>query len=204
MSRRLLGPDELDLWQEVAAKAKPLQSKKSTVIPVKIAPQRAVKPLLLNPDLVAPARLRVKAFENGQLASAPASVPSERITIAKPYTQPPIQMDQKAYARLKRGKIAPEARIDLHGMTSQEAHPQLICFILRAFNAGNRLVLVITGKGKPGEGRDIIPRQTGVLKQKVPHWLRLAPISSVVLEVANAHIKHGGGGALYVYLRRKR
>jgi len=89
-------------------------------------------------------------------------------------------------------------------MTLQQAHPELIRFILKTHADGCRLVLVITGKGKPGQGEDIIPRRTGVLRQKVPQWLRLAPVSSAILEVTPAHVKHGGNGALYVYLRRHR
>mgnify|MGYP005694519765 CR=1 FL=1 len=109
-----------------------------------------------------------------------------------------------SFNQVKRGKLRPEARIDLHGMTLQQAHPELIGFILKSHANGCRLVLVITGKGKPGQGEDIIPRRSGVLRHKVPQWLRLAPVSSAILEVTPAHVKHGGGGAFYVYLRRHR
>ena len=61
-------------------------------------------------------------------------------------------MDAKAFARMSRGKLSPEARIDLHGMTLAEAHPELIGFILNAQAQGLRLVLVITGKGKRRRG----------------------------------------------------
>jgi DNA-nicking Smr family endonuclease len=124
--------------------------------------------------------------------------------IANPNPVPALQMDQKAFNRLQRGKMTPESCIDLHGMTLQQAHPNLIGFILRSHAIGYRLVLVITGKGKQGLDVDIFPYRTGVLKQKVPKWLRLPPVSSAVLEISQAHLKHGGGGAFYVYLRRKR
>ena len=114
------------------------------------------------------------------------------------------QMDKKAYGQLKRGKLKPEARIDLHGMTLNQAYPRLIGFISDAHAAGKRLVLVITGKGKGRDDGGPIPTPTGILRHHVPGWLRSPPLSAMVLEVTESHIRHGGGGALYVYLRRRR
>jgi len=75
---------------------------------------------------------------------------------------------------------------------------------LNAQSAGLRLVLVITGKGRPGADHGPIPRPHGVLRHQVPQWLRLPPLGPAVLQVAEAHLKHGGSGAYYVYLRRQR
>ena len=105
---------------------------------------------------------------------------------------------------MSKGKLAPDARIDLHGMTVSEAHPELIRFILNAYSDGLRLVLVITGKGKAGPDVGPIPQRYGVLKHQVPNWLRSAPLGGLILQVSEAHLKHGGAGALYVYLRRVR
>lgn len=113
-------------------------------------------------------------------------------------------MDRKAFGRMKRGKLVPEARIDLHGMTLDQAHPALTRFILGAQSSGKRLVLVITGKGKMEEDNILFARQRGVLKRQVPHWLQMSPLSHAVQQVSPAHIRHGGDGALYVYLRRQR
>ncbi|MCX7287087.1 MAG: Smr/MutS family protein [Rhodobacterales bacterium] len=117
--------------------------------------------------------------------------------------QATVQMDAKTHGKMTRGKLAPEARIDLHGMTLAEAHPELIRFILDAQAAGLRLVLVITGKGKLREDSGPIPQRMGALRHQVPQWLRLSPIGPVVLQVTEAHLKHGGSGAYYVYLRRR-
>ena len=91
--------------------------------------------------------------------------------------------------------------VDLHGMFRDEAYPELVAFILNAQSAGKRLVLVITGKGREGDdwtgGR-------GVLRRQVPQWLQLPPLGPAVLEVRPAHLKHGGDGAYYVYLRRRK
>jgi len=114
-----------------------------------------------------------------------------------------VQMDAKKHLQMTRGKLDPEARIDLHGMTLAEAHPELIRFILNAHAAGMRLVLVITGKGKQTPDHGPIPQRMGVLRHQVPHWLHMAPLGPAVLQVREAHLKHGGGGAYYVYLRKR-
>ena len=111
-------------------------------------------------------------------------------------------MDAKVFGKMTRGKLAPEARIDLHGMTLAQAHPELIRFILNAHAAGMRLVLVITGKGKHKDDFGPIPQRMGALRHSVPQWLRLPPLGPVVLQVSEAHLRHGGSGAYYIYLRR--
>ena len=113
-------------------------------------------------------------------------------------------MDKKSFTRLKRGKVKPEARLDLHGLTLDRAHPALSRFILSAQKSGKRLVLVITGKGRDRDDGGPIPVRTGILRHHVPQWLSSPPLSSAVLQVTQSHISHGGEGAFYVYLRRKR
>jgi DNA-nicking Smr family endonuclease len=89
-------------------------------------------------------------------------------------------------------------------MTLDRAHPALTQFILGSHAKGRRLVLVITGKGKMRDEGGPIPVRHGVLRHQVPQWLSMPPLSSAVLQVSQAHISHGGGGAYYVYLRRHR
>jgi DNA-nicking Smr family endonuclease len=117
--------------------------------------------------------------------------------------QTPV-MDRKIYGKMKRGKLRPEGRIDLHGMTVAQAHPALTGFILNAQKRGHRLVLVITGKGKRGDDFGPIPARHGVLRHQVPGWLSLPPLGAVVMDISPAHIGHGGDGAYYVYLRKTR
>ncbi len=111
-------------------------------------------------------------------------------------------MDRKAFMRMSRGKLVPEARIDLHGMTLAEAQPALVGFILSSHASARRLVLVITGKGRPADGDAF--RRRGILRHQVPDWLRMPPLAGLVLDIREAHFRHGGAGALYVYLRRTR
>lgn len=125
-------------------------------------------------------------------------------TLSEGLASAPLNMDRKKYAKMNRGKLSPEARIDLHGMTLAQAQPALTRFILNSWALDRRLVLVITGKGKHRDDGGPIPVRHGVLKHQVPHWLRSAPLREVILQVSEAHLKHGGAGAYYVYLRRQR
>ena len=104
----------------------------------------------------------------------------------------------------RQGKIRPEAKLDLHGLNLSQAQPILTKFVLDAHGKGLRLILIITGKGRNTEDHDIIPKRKGILKANVPNWLSMEPLSSKILQITNAHVKHGGGGAFYVYLRKKR
>jgi DNA-nicking Smr family endonuclease len=115
----------------------------------------------------------------------------------------PARIDRRRYDRLVRGKLEPEARLDLHGMTRDAARAALIGFLLGAQARGTRLVLVITGKGRADTSDAIIPERTGILRHSLPHWLNAPPLTGMVLEVRPAHRRHGGAGAVYLYLRRR-
>jgi DNA-nicking Smr family endonuclease len=107
--------------------------------------------------------------------------------------------------RLRRGLIEPDARIDLHGMTQRAAHRALFAWLAAAHKRGHRLVLVITGKGNPknGENASWMMSDHGVLKQMTPRWLNEPELAALIAYTRPAHAKHGGGGALYVYLRKR-
>jgi DNA-nicking Smr family endonuclease len=113
-----------------------------------------------------------------------------------PSDHPAAGLDRRSAQRLRRGELRPEARLDLHGMTQEEAHRALAHFIARAQEDGLRALLVITGKGGGGRG--------GVLREAVPRWLEEPSIRGRILGVAPARPKDGGAGALYVLLRRRR
>jgi len=190
--RRSLRPEEEELWQAVARTAKPMHAP--------IFHRKSVEPApVFTPD--PPRGLpRFRVGEKVAVKSGHDILPplKDRLSNA------PIMMDAKNYARMSRGKLAPEGRLDLHGMTVAEAHPELIRFILNAHSDGLRLVLVITGKGKPGPDHGPIPTRYGVLKHQVPTWLHMPPLGPAILQVSEAHLKHGGSGAYYVYLKRHR
>jgi DNA-nicking Smr family endonuclease len=108
--------------------------------------------------------------------------------------------------RLRRGLIEPQARIDLHGMTQGAAHRALFTWLAAAHGRGLRLVLVVTGKGNPknDENAPWMMSAHGVLKQMVPRWLNEPELAALIAKAQPAHARHGGGGALYVYLRKAR
>jgi DNA-nicking Smr family endonuclease len=117
-----------------------------------------------------------------------------------PKLPPPLMpIDRRLKQRLARGQIEIDGRIDLHGRTLSEAHAALLRFLHRAQGEGARTVLVITGKGGPDPERG-----RGVLRRQVPLWLTLPDLRAYVLAVEEAHLAHGGAGALYVRLRRGR
>ena len=203
MSRRRLRPDELDLWKRVARTAERLHPERREVGQ---PPQPKANPKRSgNPELPpAPATEIPAQFRIGARAPKKAGHHDRADDLSEQIARQPLRMDNRAYGRLKRGKLRPEARIDLHGMTLDQAHPALIGFILRAQGAGKRLVLVITGKGRDRDGGGPIPVRQGVLRHQVPQWLSMPPLSGAVLQVSEAHLRHGGSGAFYVYLRRSR
>ena len=195
MSRRKVRPDELALWRKVAGTADPLH-------PDRPAPAKS----LLKPAAreVRPAPKPIEAFEIGQKVNGRAPAHDVLPGLTDRMKALPVTMDKRTHAKLRRGKTRPDARIDLHGMTVDRAHGVLTGFILRAHSQGKRLVLVITGKGKRTDDDGPIPVRQGVLRHNVPHWLQIPPLSQVVMQVSEAHGRHGGGGAYYVYLRRPR
>jgi DNA-nicking Smr family endonuclease len=115
-------------------------------------------------------------------------------------------LDGSTQTRLNRGLVEPQARLDLHGMTQGAAHRALDSFLRGACERGLRLVVIITGKGNPRTA-DVAAWTAsphGALKEMVPRWLAEPPLSNLIAKMQAAHIRHGGSGALYVYLRKNR
>ena len=104
-------------------------------------------------------------------------------------------IDRSNARRLQRGQMALEDRLDLHGLSKEQAHRQLIAFISRAVQQNLRHVLVITGKGRDGQG---------VLRHEVPLWLKDAPLAGYINAISQAQPQDGGAGALYIRLKRQR
>jgi DNA-nicking Smr family endonuclease len=175
---RNLSDEERALWESVAKQVKPLRKK-----------PRAAKPLNGAPELPAEPR-----------PAAPAR-PIQAVQAAKPKPAPPLTpLGRRERSRLSRGRSEIDARIDLHGMTQLRAHRALLSFLQRAYADGATFVLVITGKGKVGGTEE----QRGVLRRQVPNWLSLPEFRALVVGFEEAHIGHGGEGALYVRIRRAR
>lgn len=119
--------------------------------------------------------------------------------------------NKRKMRKLAKGRIAIDARIDLHGMRQREAHSALRSFLINAQAKGHRLVLVITGKGQSrrrdgengGCGAAAASDEPGVLRRSVPIWMAGADLAAIVVSYTSAHQRHGGGGAIYVHLRKR-
>lgn len=172
--RRVLSYDERVLW---------------TMVTQSIAPMHEAPP---EPEIaegappVSPPPKRIVRKHDRAEPTAPA----------KPSLPPLEPLGRRMRHRVARGRAEIDARMDLHGLTQPEAHAALSRFLHAASARGARLVLVITGKGGGGE--------RGVLRRQVPQWLALPEFRDFVIGFEDAHIAHGGAGALYVRLRRRR
>ena len=113
-------------------------------------------------------------------------------------------LDRRSALRLKRGQVSIDATLDLHGMTQARARTELDRFLGKAISRGHRTLLVITGKGDRARERWNRDDGPGVLRRQVPAWLRDHPQARDILAISNASPAHGGAGALYVVLRRRR
>ncbi|MEA2882803.1 MAG: hypothetical protein QOH32_2059 [Bradyrhizobium sp.] len=177
--RRALSEEERALWESVAKQIKPLRK----------------KPRLKMSD---PAAIEESSVATRPASkSLPAAAVAKRLTPARP---PPLApLGRRERSQLSRGRKDIEARLDLHGMTQSRAHRALQSFLQRASSDGLTFVLVITGKGTAASdsGR-------GVLRRQVPEWLNLPEFRALVVGFEQAHIGHGGEGALYVRVRRAR
>ena len=192
-----LSADDKALWERVAQSATPLDRSR-----LRAEMPEAAKPT--EPAAPEPARERLPKFRIGEKATQAAHPPQPAQDLSDRLAHAPVRMDHGAHRKMLRGKLTPEARVDLHGMTLSQAHPVLTRFILDSYDDGRRLVLVITGKGKDRDAGDPIPIRRGLLRHQVPGWLRAPPIGALVLDIREAHRRHGGAGAYYVYLRKRR
>ncbi|MCT4684954.1 MAG: Smr/MutS family protein [Roseicyclus sp.] len=197
-----LSADDRELWNRVTQSATPLD--RSRLRPGLPETPGAKPPPQPKPKSSDPAGDRLQSFRVGEKATQVAHPPQPVRDLSARLAQAPVRMDHGTHRKMLRGKLSPEARIDLHGMTLAQAHPVLMRFILEAHASGKRLVLVITGKGKDRDEGGPIPVRRGILRHQVPGWLHAPPLGALVLEIREAHLRHGGGGAYYVYLRKGR
>jgi DNA-nicking Smr family endonuclease len=179
--KRGLSEEERALWESVAKQVKPLRKR-----------QRASKPPAASPE--AETKTTSKPVASPRRVAPPRIVPPPKI---EPPPLAPIGRRERSH--LSRGRKEIDARLDLHGMTQTRAHRTLFGFLQRAHHDGLTFVLIITGKGKMGA-----ESERGVLRRQVPQWLSLPEFRSLVVGFEEAHIGHGGEGALYVRVRRAR
>ena len=175
-----LSADDRRVWQKIAETVKPMPPHydKATFAEILDSPPGPVEPVKCLPKY-----LPVQAQHK----------------IARPLPELAVGhmpgLDRRTAERVTRGALGIDARLDLHGLTRDQAQSRLMHFIARAYEMGNRAILVITGKGQAG---------SGVLKSEVPRWLNLPHVRAKVLGFSYAQPKDGGDGALYVLIKRRR
>jgi DNA-nicking Smr family endonuclease len=176
---RRLPADDSELWRRVTRDVAPLRSRPA------------------NPPPPPPSPSPASGGGQGGGDGNEATEPRAKLTGAASPPHPPLDrhagIDRATAERVRRGRYPVEAILDLHGMTQEEAHRALSRFIAASRAAGQRCVLVVTGHGRMGGG---------VLKAAVPRWLDEPGLRPQVLMLAPARPPDGGGGALYVLLRR--
>ena len=174
--RRQRGLSEADraLWRAYAAEIVPLPGR--ALPPAPAPPPAASAPTAKAPIVAAP-------------TPAPRWAPPD-IAV----NTPPSGLDDRRWRDLRRGRIAPERTIDLHGRRAQEAHAAVHAFLADAYAEGLRCVAVITGRGSTTEG--------GVLRRELPHWLNAPDLRRIILGAAHPH--RANSGSVHVLLRRRR
>nr|WP_155146255.1 Smr/MutS family protein [Roseibium sp. RKSG952] len=178
-----MSPEDRALWAKVAKTLTPLHPQKAIPEPVESAVEA---PIEKQPDATTNTSTAIRPPEPG----------------GKPPAPPPLRrMENRHRRKLVRGVNQIDARIDLHGLTQYQAHDRLRGFLYEAQARGHKVVLVITGKGAPGTG---FMEERGVLRRVVPQWLAMPDMRSLVIGYEEAHVTHGGTGALYVRIRRRR
>lgn len=175
--------DKNKLWEKVKKTVKPLESNRAgdmAQFVVDLNPGQSKEPFPKRP---------VGNIAKIQRPSSPE--PKISYNLASKLGQ----LDESTRKKISKGRLEIDARIDLHDMTQIEAYSRLSRFLDRAYEMGNRTVLVITGKGFRGEG---------VLRNAVPRWLNEPAFRRIVSGYHEATLVHGGSGALYVRVRRKK
>ena len=212
-----LTPEDREIWERVASSVTPLAGPApvatgrkgllASATPFPGIPGQAEPAARAEPPPMPKAEPQAPLFPNRfriGMAARPAPPRHDLLPSLPERLAAAPKVDGGIQAKLRRGKLRPEARIDLHGMTLSEAHPALTGFLIEAHAAGRRLVLVITGKGKDRDDGTVLRAPRGVLRHQVPSWVQTGMLAAIVLQITPAHISHGGEGAYYVYLKRRR
>jgi DNA-nicking Smr family endonuclease len=202
---RRISAEEAQLWQAVTRSVAPVKAKPRVAGPAEA--EAAVPAPCTQQD-------RRQSTHEGAEHGAPADARAAR---THPSAAPLASLDRRQARGIATGRIAIGARLDLHGCRERDARARLGAFLFAAQEQGHTTVLVITGKGgawptprsqphpHPGSPqRDaVLERASGVLRRMVPRWLAEPDLRALVAGYAEAGVRHGGAGALYVRLRRR-
>lgn len=214
--RRSLAPAERALWDKVAGTTARISERDRNLFSEFAGSAESDTAIPQTAEIEVPQLTAHKAPavpEQMRKLLRPDDVPRKRGAITYdladqevgPVRRPEAGLDRRTADRLRRGEREPDARLDLHGMTAERAHRACLRFLSDAMGQGARVVLVITGKGgRKRDDADIMASPRGILRESLPKWLRSSPLGHSIVGIYEAHQKHGGAGAFYVYLKRRR
>lgn len=199
---RGLSVGEQAAWAHLAASVKPLPGKKRPAPPAiaKPAPGAAVKPpppgKFVKP--AKPANASPPPFREGPGAGVRRPKPA-----SAPLPAPaPAGLDSHWDRRVKGGRVEPDLTLDLHGHTLDTAYDRIMTALDQARAMNARVVLVVAGRERPVDPADRMTRR-GAIRAKLLDWLAASRHADAITAVRRAHIRHGGEGALYLFLKRR-
>lgn len=185
MANRPLGPDEAALWARVLATVRPLPGRRPPATPEPLSREGR------NPEPKAAAPVTVGSRPSGSTENARKPTPHHQATLDSGWDR-----------RLSRGLAQPDCTVDLHGHSLATAYARLDVALDQAIAEGDRMMLLVTGKPpRPDSER---PHARGAIREAVGDWLAASRHAGQIAAVRNAHPRHGGQGALYIVLRRRR
>lgn len=188
---RRLTAEEAHVWAQLARTVTPLEKRRPRAEAGKVEAV-AEKPVVSPPP---PPPKKVKGRVPPPLPPAPAP--------AKPKAESHLQLDGSWEKRIAKGTLAPDFSLDLHGSSLDQAYLRLMHGLTQAKSMGARVVLLVTGKSRPVDAMD---RGTarGAIRAKIADWLAASEHAHDIVAIRGAHRRHGGQGALYVVLKKRR
>ena len=201
---------DLDLWQAVVKDIVPIPEdlrEKSETIEKSAGKKSVKKSVKISGQVGSP--------KSPVLPPKPSPKPNPKPSPKKTTKRPEVivsapraltspTMDRRNFNRLQKGQMPIDARLDLHGMTVEQAKLRLKSFLLNAHARGDRVILVITGKGLRSGFDEFNRPNRGVIREGLPQWVKDKTLAPMIVQITPAHRQHGGDGAFYLYLRRKR
>ena len=178
MARRHLSTDEQALWSALARTVRPLRPLAQSPVPLPV--------VTIDPP-----------------AKKGLAPPPARPIPPAPIRTPAAVLDTGWEKRIRNGAVSPEMSIDLHGHSLSAAHARLHQALGAALAQGVRVILVVTGKPPKGALSDSAARR-GAIRAEIGHWLETSAYADRIASVRVSHPRHGGDGALYLILRRKK
>ncbi|MCA8834793.1 MAG: Smr/MutS family protein, partial [Proteobacteria bacterium] len=204
----------LDLWQAVVKDIVPipedLREKSETIEKsagknsVKISGQVGSPKIPVLPTKPAPKSSPKSVPQPSVKPSPKKTTKRPEVIVSAPRALTSPTMDRRNFNRLQKGQMPIDARLDLHGMTVEQAKLRLKSFLLNAHAGGDRVILVITGKGLRSGFDEFNRPNRGVIREGLPQWVKDKALAPMIVQITPAHRQHGGDGAFYLYLRRKR